>query len=80
MLVYKSSGSMFYDYPYQSPDQYQAQVRIPYNTHLYLNGIHILLKIDSNEKWDGQKDGNGRVLVWDCGNQWLFAIWTCCFV
>ncbi len=26
-LVYKSSGSVFYDYPYQSPDEYQAQVR-----------------------------------------------------
>jgi hypothetical protein len=39
-LVYKSSGSMFYDYPYQSPDQYQAQVRT-LQYHLYIIGIHV---------------------------------------
>jgi hypothetical protein len=34
----------------------------------------LVLKVDGNEKEVGQKNGIGWVLVWDCGDRWLFAI------
>jgi hypothetical protein len=40
-------------------------------TQSFVRSSRKALKVDSNEKC--QKDGNVWVLVWDCGDRWLFA-------
>ena len=42
-LVYRSSGSVFYDYPYQSPTQYPPQVSNVFLTESTVRTIDLMV-------------------------------------